>query len=40
MSLDLSTYKADKLEKKDFKIATGQFQFSKKLSDKIGNSQG
>ncbi|MDI5887625.1 type II secretion system F family protein [Flavobacterium yafengii] len=34
MSLDLSTYKANKSEKTDFKIETGQFQFSKKLSDK------
>lgn len=34
MSLDLSTYKAAKSEKKEFKIETGQFQFSKKLSDK------
>jgi type IV pilus assembly protein PilC len=34
MSFDLSTYKPEKLEKKDFKIATGQFSFSKKLTDK------
>jgi type IV pilus assembly protein PilC len=34
MSLDLSTYKAEKSEKKEFKIETGQFQFSKNLSDK------
>ena len=33
MSLDLSTYKTNKSDKKDFKIATGQIQFSKKLSD-------
>jgi type IV pilus assembly protein PilC len=34
MSLDLSTYKTEKSPKKDFKIETGQFRFSKKLSDK------
>jgi type IV pilus assembly protein PilC len=34
MSFDLTTYKAPKAEKKDFKIETGSFQFSKKLSDK------
>lgn len=34
MSLDLSTYKTTyKPDKKDFKIATGSIQFSKKLSD-------
>jgi type IV pilus assembly protein PilC len=36
MSLDLSTYKAPKAEKTDFKLPSGaaSFQFSKKLSDK------
>jgi type IV pilus assembly protein PilC len=34
MSIDLSTYKSEKSPKKDFKIETGQFQFSKSLSDK------
>jgi type IV pilus assembly protein PilC len=34
MSLDLSTYKTEKTPKADFKIETGSFQFSKKLSDK------
>jgi type IV pilus assembly protein PilC len=34
MSFDLSTYKAPKAEKKDFRIETGSFEFSKKLSDK------
>ncbi|WP_395048069.1 type II secretion system F family protein [Flavobacterium sp.] len=34
MSLDLSTYKTEKTPKADFKIKTGNFQFSKKLSDK------
>ncbi|WP_278008960.1 hypothetical protein [Flavobacterium gyeonganense] len=34
MSFDLTTYKATKAEKKDFRIETGSFQFSKKLSDK------
>jgi type IV pilus assembly protein PilC len=34
MSLDLSTYKSEKTPKADFKIETGNFQFSKKLSDK------
>lgn len=34
MSLDLSTYKTINSEKKNFKIETGQFQFSKKLTDK------
>ncbi|MNK39486.1 Type II secretion system protein F [compost metagenome] len=34
MSFDLSTYKAPKAEKKDFRIETGSFQLSKKLSDK------
>jgi type IV pilus assembly protein PilC len=36
MSFDLSTYKAPKAEKTDFKLASGatSFQFSKKLSDK------
>lgn len=34
MSLDLSAYKSEKKEKKDFKIETNQFQFSKNLSDK------
>ncbi|RUT69895.1 type II secretion system F family protein [Flavobacterium cupreum] len=36
MSLDLSTYKAPKAEKTDFKVPSGaaSFQFSKKLSDK------
>lgn len=34
MSFDLSTYKAVKPEKKEFAINAGQFQFSKKLSDK------
>ncbi|WP_281635424.1 type II secretion system F family protein [Flavobacterium marginilacus] len=34
MSLDLSTYKTPKSEKKDFKIETDLFQFTKKLSDK------
>jgi len=34
MSFDLTTYKAPKVEKKDFRIETGSFQFSKKLSDK------
>jgi type IV pilus assembly protein PilC len=34
MSLDLSTYKSEKTPKADFKIETGSFQFSKKLSDK------
>ncbi|MBN9285315.1 MULTISPECIES: type II secretion system F family protein [Flavobacterium] len=34
MSFDLSTYKKEKTEKKDFRIETGQLQFSKKLSDK------
>lgn len=35
MSLDLNAYKTEKSQKKDFKIETGQFQFSsKKLSDK------
>jgi type IV pilus assembly protein PilC len=34
MSFDLSTYKTAKSDKKDFKIETTQFHFSKKLSDK------
>lgn len=34
MSLDLSTYKTEKTPKPDFKIETGNFQFSKKISDK------
>ena len=34
MSFDLTTYKAPKAEKKDFRIETGSFQLSKKLSDK------
>lgn len=34
MGLDLSTYKGNKSDKKDFKIATDSIQFSKKLSDK------
>ncbi len=34
MSIDLSTYKTEKSPKKDFKLETGQFQFSRKLSDK------
>ena len=36
MSLDLSTYKAPKAEKTDFKLPSAgtSFQFSKKLSDK------
>lgn len=34
MSFDLTTYKASKSNKKDFKIATRPFAFSKKLSDK------
>ncbi|MFD1602345.1 type II secretion system F family protein [Flavobacterium artemisiae] len=34
MSFDLSTYKAPKAEKKDFRIETGSFKLSKKLSDK------
>ena len=34
MSLDLSSYKTEKKSKTDFKIETGNFQFSKKLSDK------
>jgi type IV pilus assembly protein PilC len=34
MSLDLSTYKTRKSDKKEFKVETNYFQFSKKLSDK------
>lgn len=34
MSLDLKAYKTTTSEKKDFKFDSGQFQFSKKLSDK------
>lgn len=34
MSLDLSTYKTEKTEKKDFKFDTNQIQFSKKFTDK------
>lgn len=34
MSLDLSSYKTEKSAKKDFKIETGQLQFSKRFSDK------
>lgn len=34
MSLDLSTYTTQNSGKKDFKSATGQLRFSKKLSDK------
>lgn len=34
MSLDLSNYKTEKTLKTNFKIETGNFQFSKKLSDK------
>lgn len=34
MSFDLSTYKTAKSEKKEFKLETERFQFSKKLSDK------
>ncbi|THF48729.1 type II secretion system F family protein [Flavobacterium supellecticarium] len=34
MSFDLSAYKKDAPEKKELKRNTGQFQFSKKLSDK------
>ena len=34
MSIDLTTYKTPKVEKKDVRIETRSFQFSKKLSDK------
>lgn len=34
MSFDLTPYQAPETKKKDFRIETGSFQFSKKLSDK------